>query len=469
MFEYYGRDMSFFSYSLSLFIFFIILLSVVEHIRFYKAAFLSPFHFSPIGCAPINNWSKNQKGEYLLNMNLNKNDNESQLQYHKRLVYGKLVDKTLADIDYSELAEYVYGQPYSSDVARRMMYGSKKTLDLVNSERLSEASDDALSEIDSKIIELKKERQKFFDQRREYEKLIRTSGRQDYLYEALISSADKLSDTVGKIYGCRQPMQSSDNDAVLVFTDWHYGMTTNNVFNKYNTKICKDRVVSVVNSAKNKLLLHQCNTLHVVVLGDLYHGAIHVGTRVASEELVCDQIMQVSEILAQSILELSECVDNVIVYMTYGNHGRTIQNKNDSVHRDNIERIIPWWLKERLANVGAKNVKISQDTNTEFLVIDAAGHSICASHGDLDHVKTSPRLLPILMQKEFGKNIEYILLADKHHTESFEELGITAQVCGALCGCDDYANDKRLYSNPSQLLLIVNPEYGIDAEYKLKV
>ena len=63
--------------------------------------------------------------------------NESQLDYHKRLVYGKLVDKTLADMDYTELAELVYGQPYSSDVARRMLYGSRRTLELMDSGILS--------------------------------------------------------------------------------------------------------------------------------------------------------------------------------------------------------------------------------------------------------------------------------------------------------------------------------------------
>lgn len=41
-------------------------------------------------------------------------------------------------------------------------------------------------------------------------------------------------------------------------------------------------------------------------------------------------------------------------------------------------------------------------------------------------------------------------------------------ICGALCGADDYANDKRLYSTPSQLLLIFNPIDGLDAEYRLK-
>lgn len=398
-------------------------------------------------------------------------DGETELQYHRRLVYGKLVDKTLADYDYTELSKYVYGKQYAADVARRHMYGSRYTLELLDKERSNNIKNSSIiDDIDQKMIELKKERQKFFDQRREFNKLVSVAGRQEHLYDTLSESASKLNETVGKIYdGSIPELDISDNEAVLVFADWHYGMVTDNVFNQYNTDICKNRVAQVVNSAKQRLLIHSCKILHLVILGDLFHGAIHTSARVASEELVCDQIMQVSEILAQSVCELSKYVDDVVVYMTYGNHCRTVQNKNDNIHRDNMERLIPWWLKERVINMGADNISIQNNTDNEFLFINVAGHEICASHGDLDKIQSSPRLLPTLFQKKFRKDIEYILLADKHHRESFEELGVTAQICGALCGSDDYANEKRLYSTPSQLMLIVNTKDGVDAEYKIKV
>ena len=59
---------------------------------------------------------------------------ETPLEYHKRLILGKVIDKSLSDIDYSELSEAVYGQRYSSDTARRMMYGSAKTLQVMELE-----------------------------------------------------------------------------------------------------------------------------------------------------------------------------------------------------------------------------------------------------------------------------------------------------------------------------------------------
>ena len=402
-------------------------------------------------------------------IDLRRTESESPFAYHKRIVYGKLVDKTLVDCDYSELAELLYGQSYSSDVTRRMMYGSRKTLELMDSEQLSGVSDRGLlDEIELKRAELQQERQRFFDQRREFNKLLSAEGRKEHIYESLAIAANNLADSIGLAftdsYYCKE--NSNDSEAVLFFSDWHYGMKTKNVFNSYNTEICKQRVAYTVDSAISRIQLHGCRKLHIVVLGDVCHGAIHVGARVASEELVCEQLMQASEVLAQAILKLSQYVEETCVYTTYGNHARTVQNKHDSIHRDNMERIVPWWLTQRLQMYD--NITVMPESENEFLFINACGHDICAAHGDLDSVRYAPRLLTTVFQKKYGKDIEYIVLGDKHHRESFNELGVTATICGSLCGTDDYANDKRLYSHPEQLLLIVDPVYGVDAEYRLK-
>lgn len=401
---------------------------------------------------------------------LSKLPDETDLAYHKRLIYGKLVDGTLADEDYSELAPYVYGKEYSSDVARRMMYGSRITLELLDDAAIASATfDSVFSELDVRKIEFQKERQRFFDQRREFNKLLTANARTEHLYDALVDAANHLNETLGQVYDGTVCLTADVpySEAVLVLSDWHYGMVTDNAFNKFNVEICRARVKELVQKTEERLQLHRCSKLHVVVLGDLWHGAIHTSARVASEELVCDQIMQVTELLAQSIEELSHYVGETLVYVTYGNHARTVPTKNDNVHRDNMERIVPWWLEQRFINLD--NVNVAPETGTEFLFVDVCGHEFAASHGDLDSVRTAPRLLTTLFQKKYGRDIEYILLGDKHHRESFEELGVGAMLCGGLCGTDDYANDHRLYSTPSQSLLIVTPEAGVDAEYRIQL
>ena len=405
-------------------------------------------------------------------MDLERKIGETDLAYHKRLVYGKLEDKTLSGVDYDELSRYLYGKQFSRDVARRLTYGSYRTLKIMDSQVVNTPSKDDLSfEIAEQTRELQKERQRYFDQRREYKKMLSAEGRREHLETALAIAAGKLGETVGRIFPDASVIDylaslEAGSEAVLVFSDWHYGMVADNVFNKYNTKICAERVEHVVHEAVNRILLHRCSKLHIVVLGDVVHGVIHTSARVASEELAADQLMQVSEILAQAIEYLSQFVEQTFVYTTYGNHARTIQNKKDSVHRDNMERIVPWWLTQRFKD--RENIVIMPESENEFLFIESCGHQFVAAHGDLDSVKTSPRLLATLFQKKYGIDVEYILLGDKHHRESFDEVDITAMICGSLCGTDDYANSKRLYSRPEQLLLIVNEENGVDAEYRIK-
>lgn len=396
---------------------------------------------------------------------------ESDFDYHKRVILGKLEDKTLADVDYSELSGIVYGQAYSSDTTRKMMYGSYKTIKTLESEARKEVGGEyLLEEIENKKLELMRERQKFFDQRREFNKLVSESGRKENLEERLIEIASELKDSIGALYSDESRPElyhTSDNEAVLFLCDWHYGMTADNVWNKYNVEICRERVCYVVDRALERIARHECRKLHVIILGDMIHGGIHVSARVASEELVCEQIMHVAEILAQSIEYMARVVPEIDVYMTYGNHGRTIPNKKESIHRDNLERLISWWLKQRLD--GVSGVEIMPESSNEFVLANVCGYNICATHGDLDSVKNSPRLLSTLFQKKFGSDIDYIVLADKHHAEGFEELGIESMICGALCGTDEYANGKRLYSSPRQLLLIFNEQEGLDGEYKLRV
>jgi hypothetical protein len=302
--------------------------------------------------------------------------------------------------------------------------------------------------------------------------MLTEEGRREHLEAALAVAAGKLDGTVGRIFPDASVIDylnyvERGTEAVLVFSDWHYGMVTDNVFNKYNTKICAERVEHVVHQAVNRMLLHHCSKLHIVILGDVMHGAIHTSARVASEELAADQLMQVSEILAQAIEYLSQFVEHTHVYTTYGNHARTIQNKKDSKHSDNMEKVIPWWIAARFSD--REDIEVFEADYEEFIKINVCGYNICAVHGDLDNIKNFGVTANTIFTKLYGESIDYTISADKHHLEEFESFDIENIIVGSLCGTDDYARDHRLFSAPRQTLMIFSEAEGRECTYNIKL
>ena len=101
--------------------------------------------------------------------------------------------------------------------------------------------------------------------------------------------------------------------------------------------------------------------------------------------------------------------------------------------------------------------------------MDICGSNVVCTHGDLDGVKNIGMMVNTLFSKKYGKTIDYTFVGDKHHIESFEQFGIESTIVGSLCGTEEYANNKRLYSCPSQTLCIFNKDDGKWCTYNIKL
>ncbi len=378
----------------------------------------------------------------------------------------------IIDSDWSEIA-LKYGLDFNPDTCRKAqqppILGGAFVRQFYE-EELSHSStsldeDEYFKKLRLEKDEIYKAKRQLYDQRREYNKLLTLNGRSEHLMEELVESAKRLNeerplDFTGYV------LDRSDKEALLFWADWHYGMIANNIWNTYNVEICKSRVLEMVAKTKEYLELFKIDTLKIVLLGDAAHGGIHTGCRVASEEDVCDQLMHVSELMAETIQELSKYVNNIEIHSCYGNHLRTIQNKNDSIHSDNMEKIIPWWLRQRLQN----NPKISviDSEFKEFVKLNIFGYNMVCIHGDLDNIKHVGVTVNTLFSKLYGETIDYVVSADKHHLEEFEQFDIEAVIIGCLCGTEEHANKGRLYSMPRQTLMIFNSDEGRECTRNIK-
>lgn len=395
--------------------------------------------------------------------NLKRMENETQDQYFYRVCNMK----DSLGFTWPQMAE-IFNKEFGcnkGDTAYRKRWTAFKTVLDANTDKIV-GDNKYSSELQDQIDELYKAKRLLADQRREYNKMLVSDARADNLAEKLIEAAN-IAPLQNYAKSFKFNGATSEKEAVLCLSDWHFGQVSDNIWNQYDVRICLQRVSKLFEKVAATVKEHKIKTLHIALLGDFVNGAIHTGCRVASEESTCEQLMHVSEILANFIHAMSEYVDDIHVYSTYGNHARTIQNKNDSIHADNMERVIPWWLKQRLKNNHA--VKVVDSEYYEFIYFDVCGYNVVCTHGDIDKLHDIGVVVNSLFTKKYGKTIDYTFSGDKHHLESFEQFGIESALVGSLCGTDEFANNKRLYSNPMQTLCIFTPEDGKLCSYNIKL
>ena len=387
----------------------------------------------------------------------------------EQFIYRICAQKESSKLSWHKVAEIINDElnRHCDESTYRRKWGSLKCKStLTPTDIATNCEDNCVDNIRKQVDELFKIKKQVQDQRREYNKLRADDARIEHLHEEIIKAAKDLN--------LAKPLIDEDkfycvdgerHDAVLFLSDWHYGMTTDNLWNKYNIEICEYRLAQLLSKTKAYCKLHNVTRLYIACLGDLIHGALKASIRIASEENTCEQLMHVSELLAEFINDVSEAVDEVYFYSTYGNHARTVQDKQDSIHADNMERIVPWWLKERLAN--NQKIHIVNSDLYEFIYFEVLGHGIVAVHGDLERFDKLGTDMHMLFNKRYGIDVEYVFSGDKHHMESNDVFGVENVMVSSLCGTDEYANSKRLYSKPGQTLCIFNNEDGKVCTYNI--
>lgn len=394
-------------------------------------------------------------------MNIERNKNESLLDYHKRLVYGKLVDKTLSDMDYTELSELVYGQSYSSDVARRMLYGSRRTLELMDSERINNISNnDILTEFDEKMIELRKERQKFYDQRNAFNKVVRDRSRQEELNEIITNVIG--SGELPRLDYTPNIVEANDTDLLISLNDLHYGAVHSNYWGEYNSDICKDMIKKYLNHIIKIAETHGSENCIVWENGDVISGNIHRSIQITNKENVIEQVMGASELIAEFIAELSKHFRTVKFVSVAGNHSRIDPNKDNALVDERLDDIVEWYIAARLQNF--ENVIIGAGTKIDptMYLINVRGLNYVGIHGDFDPSAAKVQSLQTMV----GKPLYAVLSGHMHHNKVDEVQGIKTVMAGSFLGMDDYCVQKRIFGRPEQMVCVCDKN-GIVCHYDI--
>lgn len=383
---------------------------------------------------------------------MERKENETYISYIKR-VTNACSDKK---ISYSEWGDYILGADnnYSSENLRKAFYVVYKLLNKIDE---NNCDYDAIKDLENLRDEIYKERCRLQDIQREKRNDLRVEARFENLLEVVKDNIGFMPTYEIKDF---KPINKNQDKkyAVLQLSDWHCGALVDNQFNYYNVDTMVDRATKVRNNALEYCKLHNVTDLVIEINGDMVNGAIHVSSRVESEEGVIQQVITVTDVLAKLINSMKPYFNSIKIVTTLGNHGRLTPNKSDSITNENFEMLIPTMLRDKLSDV-----KIIDSKGLDFTKYEIDGKIIMVSHGQNDSMTK--------VISDFSKMFKVvpneIHLGHTHSYTDINDCDIKVTVNGSLIGSDDYAVTIRKVTTPSQNLIVYEKDrciYEIKAE-----
>ena len=399
--------------------------------------------------------------------NFNKLETESDAEFIYRLCSVKN-DLGLSWPEVAEIANEELNYNYSESYYRK---GFKKdtftpTIAEASSVTCNAAKDD---EIVDKLFELRKERIKAADERSQMMAAARKLAREETLLEIANSVAETLKDKP-VLPNYQYLVNTGDKKAILQISDWHYGIEINNPWNTYNPEIAKDRIIKLRDRVIDHIRDYKITDLYITNLGDLISGRIHETIRIQNRIDVISQCLEVAEILVELIANLSQYA-NIYYISTSDNHSRVEPKKELSLDLESLTRVIEPLLKARIEVIQAKqnkcnNVKfIDSPYGPDIATFNIENYKIGAVHGHKD----SPKLVVNNVSLMTRANYDLILSAHLHHFSCDEQFNTVVVSNGSLMGVDDYAENLRVMSKPSQNLIILSNHSVVESIHRIVV
>ena len=368
-------------------------------------------------------------------------------------------DRT-AKISYQDISDLVYnkfnvryGRDWYRIHAPEFRYENESDCDC--EETLCETECNDLQET---LLQLKKERVKISDERIQNNAYIRRLAREETIFEIAKNAVAAMNDKF-VLAPLVKTFSDSKVEGILCLSDWHYGFDFINAFNTYNPEVAVERVSKLRDKVIEYIQKENISKLHVLNLGDLIAGRIHLTIRLESRFDVITQIMQVSEILAELLHSFTAYCD-VDYYSAIDNHSRLEPKKSEALDLESLARITDWYIKDRLkGQITVHENRFGKD----IITLECLGHKIMGVHGDKDNHVTMIDKLSMMTRDSY----DLVLAAHLHHYSSDEKNMCVSIGNGTLMGVDSYAESLRLTSTPSQNLIVVTPENVTESIHRI--
>ena len=320
--------------------------------------------------------------------------------------------------------------------------------------------DDYIKQLRLERQELQKEKQKLSDERVELNRQIRQEARK----ESYVDLVKRIicEDTEPMNVNVHYTLFNSETDLLCHLTDIHTGIEINTWKNVFNEDVLKQRIEKYTSDILDIRGLHQSQNCYLII-GEILSGLIHNNLRLQNNMDLMEQFKYISELISAMLVRLSNNFNHVYVYTTPGNHSRVVAKKEDSLDGENMDVLLPFYLKARLQNV--ENVSICDNTiEPEIAMFNIRGNNVFSSHGHKD----SPANVVQNFTMMFGIKPDIVLLGHRHTNGLTTVYDTKVIESGCVSGNDQYAISIRKTNRPEQTVSVVG-ENGLICLYDIQV
>lgn len=237
-------------------------------------------------------------------------------------------------------------------------------------------------------------------------------------------------------------------EAVLLLSDLHIGVECDNYYNSYNSTIAHDRLMNLAKKVISYCRENKVGKLNILNLGDNIHGIIHTNARIEQEMDVIEQVMTAAEYISQFLNGLTQLGITITYRSVFDNHSRIIADKTQNIEKEQFSRLIDWYLHERLKDKPISFIEDNIDGGIgRFKIFDKP---IMFAHGHQDGRNNTVQSF-IGLTREW---VDYICLAHYHNPAVKDYQGVKVFINGSVVGTEQYTFGRRLFTKPSQKLII---------------
>lgn len=355
------------------------------------------------------------------------------------------------DLDWSEIIAK-YNLNMASDTLRKAsstIFGGRFVKDFYT-KRYMQNNESKDSAYDIQLREIRREKQKLFDERAAFNKSNRDIARLqqdlDYLESLIKENQYKPIHVI--------PHENRTKDLVVLLSDMHIGLEIDSNFGQYNSDIAKIMLGKYLGEIIKAIELYQVKNVYVIILGDACSGNIHATVQLQNRENVIEQIQLASELICDFIYRIAQNCDSVIVNSVMSSNHCRLGKKDEVLRDERLDSIVLWYAKAKLQNIS--NIVFAEEENIDPTI---AKNTIRNKiyyfvHGDYDSFSESGINKLIAMTKEFPHCICYGHL----HKNSFDDINDVKIIrSGSFAGTyDDYTISKRISGKPSQMMFIAD-------------